>query len=136
MNAVNVGSISKYILDEFEVNRPRAAPARVRKIKQILTSLHNDDVRVALVFDECRWLNDKVLRSLKNFWEMTNGQFSRLLGVTLFGQPRSIEATIRDFKFKESPSASKSSRCLTMPSIEKSARDFLAHKLAVSGGDI
>lgn len=133
MNAVNVGSIASYILEEFEVKNPRDSTIRVRKIKQLLTSLEKDDARVALVFDECHRLNEKVLVSLKNFWEMTNGGYARLLGVVLFGQPKFVESTLRDHKFRE---IAERVQVLEMPSIEKSAAAYLTHKIAAAGGDI
>lgn len=101
MSAINVGSIARAILDEFEVPCPRDSNSRVRRIKQLLTSLNNDGARVTLIFDECHRLNDKVITSLKNFWEMTNGGYQRLLGVVLYGQPKFVEATLRDYRFKE-----------------------------------
>lgn len=133
MNVVSVGAIASSILEEFEVTPPRDSTLRVKKIKQLLTSLDKDDVRVALVFDECHRLNEKVLVSLKNFWEMTNGGYSRLLGVVLFGQPKFIEATLRDYRFRE---IAERVQVLEMPPIAKSAADYLAHKITAAGGDI
>lgn len=133
MNAVSVAAIAAYILEEFEVPMPRSSTARVRKIKQLLTSLEKDDIRIALVFDECHRLNDKVLIALKNFWEMTNGGYSRLIGILLFGQPRFIEMTLRDVKFRE---IAERVQVLEMPSIAKSAADYLGHRIAAVGGDI
>lgn len=133
MNAVSVGAIARYILEEFETKCPGDSAARVRKIKQLLTSMRNEDVRVALVFDECHRLNDKVLSSLKNFWEMTNGGFDRLLGIVLFGQPKFVESTLRDYKFRE---IAERVQVVQMPTMEKSARDYLSHKLAAQGGTI
>lgn len=133
MNGVQVGSIASSILEEFDITVPQSATTRVRRIKNLLTSLEKDDVRVALVFDECHRLNDKVLSSLKNFWEMTNGGYSRLLGIVLFGQPRFAESTLRDIKFRE---IAERVQVVEMPSIEKSARAYLAHKLNAVDGDI
>lgn len=133
MNAVNVGAIASTILEEFEVKVPQSSTARVRKIKQLLTSLESDDVRIALVFDECHRLNEKVLVSLKNFWEMTNGGYSRLLGVVLFGQPKFVESTLRDVKFRE---IAERVQILQIPDMEKSAEAYLTHKIAAAGGDI
>ncbi len=133
MNAVNVGAIASYILEEFEITPPRTSTARVRKIKELLTSLEKDDARVALVFDECHRLNDRVLISLKNFWEMTNGGYNRLLGVVLFGQPRFVETTLRDYRFRE---IAERVQVLRMPPIADSAREYLGHKIASVGGDM
>ncbi len=133
MNVVSVGAIARYILEEFETKCPADSAARVRKIKSLLTSLHNEDVRVCLVFDECHRLNDKVLSSLKNFWELTNGGYSRLLGIVLLGQPKFVESTMRDYKFRE---IAERVKILQMPSLQKSAQDYLSHKLSANGGDI
>lgn len=132
MSVINPATIATAILDEFEVPVPRNSTARVRKIREILTNMRKDGIRVALVFDECQWLNEKVVRSLKNFWEMTNGN-ERLLAVILFGQPRFIDATLRDQKFKE---IAERVQIINMPDMARSARDYLAHKLAAAGGNI
>lgn len=133
MGDVKVGAIARYILEEFETKCPMDSAARVRRIKQLLTSLRNEGIKVALVFDECHRLNDKVLSSLKNFWEMTNGAYDRLLGIILFGQPKFVESTLRDYKFRE---IAERMQVIQMPILEESARDYLAHKLAASGGNI
>lgn len=133
MNKVSVGAIARSILEEFEVKCPQSAPSRVRKIKQLLTSLHRDNARVALVFDECHHLNDNVLTSLKNFWELTNDAYSRLLGIVLFGQPKFVETTLRDVRFRE---IAERVNHIEMPPLEKSARDYLTHRLNIVGGNI
>ena len=133
MNAVQVGSIASSILEEFDIKPPQSATIRVRRIKQLLTSLEQDDARIALIFDECHRLNEKVLISLKNFWEMTNGGYSRLLGIVLFGQTKFVDTTLRDVKFRE---IAERVQVVEMPSIEKSARDYLTHKIKAVGGDI
>lgn len=133
MSDVKVGAIARYLLEEFETKCPTDAVARVRKIKQLLTSLRNENVRVALVFDECHRLNEKVVSSLKNFWEMTNGAYDRLLGIILFGQPKFVESTLRDYKFRE---IAERMQIVQMPALADSAREYLAHKLAAQNGDI
>lgn len=133
MNDLSVGAIASAILNEFEVTAARDSTLRVRKIKQLLTSLEKDDVRVALVFDECHRLNEKVLIALKNFWEMTNGGYARLLGVVLYGQPKFVEATLRDYRFRE---IAERVQVLQMPAMEKCAADYLAHKIKAAGSDI
>jgi type II secretory pathway predicted ATPase ExeA len=100
MDEVNVGAIATYILREFDVTPRQSKPDRVRQIKELLTQLYAEDVRVALVFNECHRLNAKVISSLKNFWELDNGQFSRLIGILLLGWPK-FTTTLRDVTFKE-----------------------------------
>ncbi|MBS1793385.1 MAG: AAA family ATPase [Acidobacteria bacterium] len=133
MSTVAVPAIASYILEEFDIRVPNNKLQRAKKIKQVLTSLDKDDARVALLFDEGHRLNSKVILSLKNFWELTNGAFSRLLGIVLFGQPQFINTTLRDVQFRE---ITERVNVIEMPSMEKSARDFLAHKLTAAGGDI
>ena len=133
MNAITVPAISSYILDELEIKQPRASASRNKKIKEFLSSLERDDVRVSLVFDECHRLNDKVLVSLKNFWEMTNGAYSRLLGIILFGQPKFVQSTLREVRFRE---IAERVQIIEMPSLEATAQEYLAHRLQVVDGDI
>lgn len=133
MNSVNVGAIANSILEEFEIKPPRDKTAKMRKIREVLTSFHKDDIRVALIFDECHRLNPNVLTSLKNFWEMTNGGYSRLVSIILFGQPKFIDTVLRDPKFRE---ITERVSVLEMPSLAKSAREYLTHKVSLVGGDI
>ncbi len=133
MNVVTVQAIANCILEEFQIKVPNSKTARVRRIKEHLVQLEKEDARVALIFDECHRLNDKVLTSLKNFWEMTNGGYSRLLGIVLFGQPQFFEATLRDVRYREISERVKS---VQMPSLSKSAKDYLAHRIAAVGGNI
>lgn len=133
MHSINVGAIASTILTEFGIKPPREATLRLRKIKELLTSLEKEDVRVCLVFDECHRLNDKVISSLKNFWELTNGGYARLLGILLFGQPQFVDATLRDYQFRE---IAERVQVLSMPPIEKTAREYLAKKLECVGGNI
>ena len=131
MNSVTVNSIAQYILEEFEI-KAGSKTAKIRKIKELLTSLSGDQTKVALVFDECHRLNDKVITSLKNFWEMTNGGFNRLLGIVLFGQPKFVDSTLRDWRFRE---IAERVKVLEMPKLDKSAAEYLRHKIALVGGD-
>lgn len=133
MHGVSVGSIAAHILEEFGIRIPSRSTSRVLKIRQHLTALEKEGHHVALVFDECHRLNDKVITSLKNFWELTNGRYSRLLGIVLFGQPRFVETTLRDYKFRE---IAERVQVVEMPPLAKSAADYLAHKLDCVGGNI
>lgn len=132
MDEVSVSSIASYILTEFDQKCPRDKAARVNRIKRLLSDLNREDNHTALILDECHRLNDKVISSLKNFWEMTNGA-SRLLGVILFGQPKFANARLRDEKFRE---IRERIQIVEMPKLEDAARDYLAHKLRLAGSDI
>lgn len=133
MNGVSVASIAAHILEEFGVRIPSRNTSRVLKIRQHLTALEKDGHHVALVFDECHRLNDKVITSLKNFWEMTNGGYTRLLGIVLFGQPKFVDTTLRDYKFRE---IAERVQVVEMPPLAKSAADYLAHKIECVGGNL
>lgn len=64
---------------------------------------------------------------------MTNGGYARLLGILLFGQPQFLQGTLRENRYRE---ISERVKPLRMPSMEKCAREFLAHKLRAVGGDV
>jgi type II secretory pathway predicted ATPase ExeA len=141
MDEVNVGAIATYILREFDETPRQSKPDRVRQIKDLLTELYAEDTRVCLVFNECHRLNSKVISSLKNFWELDNGKFSRLIGVLLLGWPK-FQTTIRDVSFKE---IRQRIRIAEMPkTIQKVKEDtwdwttglgYVKHRLKLAGGN-
>ncbi|MCV4690154.1 hypothetical protein OFC38_28820, partial [Escherichia coli] len=94
--------------------------------------MQQDGVPVAIMLDECHRLDDKVISSLKNFWELTNGHNSRLLGVVLFGQPSFVESRLRDTIFKE---IRQRVQIIQMPSINKFAADYIRHRIKFAGGN-
>lgn len=132
MSAVTVHGIANTILAELGQKIPTNKEARVTKLKTVLTSMQQEGTPVAIVLDECHRLHDKVISSLKNFWEMTNGRNSRLLGVILFGQPAFVEARLREQIFKE---IHQRVQVIDMPSLTKAARSYLDHRIAFAGGD-
>lgn len=133
MSAVTVHGIANTILAELGQTVPQNKEARVTKLKGVLTSMQQEGTPVAIVLDECHRLHDKVISSLKNFWEMTNGRSSRLLGVILFGQPAFVEARLRENIFKE---IRQRVQVIEMPSLTKAARSYLDHRLRFAGGDL
>lgn len=132
MAEVSVHGIANRILEELGQRVPRNKEARVTKIKSVLTGLQQEGVRVAIVLDECHRLNDRVISSLKNFWEMTNGRTSRLLGVLLFGQPAFVESRLRDSVFRE---IRQRVQIIQMPDLKKSGADYLRHRIELAGGN-
>lgn len=133
MNRVTPANISRAILEEFEVEKiPNDAVSRAKKVKNVLARLYQEGTRVAIAFDECHRLNDNAVSSLKNFLEMNSGGFQKYLGVVLFGQP-SFEARLRDYRFRE---IVERITPIPMPDFSASARDYLAHRLALVGSDI
>jgi type II secretory pathway predicted ATPase ExeA len=131
MSRVNTSAIASFILSEFDQKIPRDNVAKARKIKRLLGDLHAADTRVALAFDECHRLDDKVLSALKNFWEMGSGGFNRYLGVVMFGQPL-LGNRLREAKFRE---IVERIQVVRMPDITKVAAGYIAHRLACAGGD-
>jgi len=90
-----------------------------------------DWVRVALGFDECHRLDNRLIVALKNFWELGSGGFDRYLGVVLFGQ--------LSFEFVLTAHREIAERCeiLQMPSLAKTAAtDYLAHRVTLAGGKL
>ncbi|MEZ5421818.1 MAG: AAA family ATPase [Pyrinomonadaceae bacterium] len=133
MGDLSVSNIASAILAELGQAAPRDKPKRVRVLRETLTQLQQEGVEVAIVIDEAHRLADKVISSLKNFWELTNGRHSRLLGVILFGQPSFVETRLRDVKFKE---IRQRVQIYSMPVLNGSTFDYVKHRIALAGGDI
>lgn len=132
MSEVTVHGIANKILAELGQRIPQNKEARVSRIREVLTQMQQEGIGVAIILDEAHRLADKVISSLKNFWEMTNGRSSRLLGVILFGQPAFIEARLRDVRFRE---IRQRVQIIQMPEIRDSAADYLRHRIASVGGN-
>lgn len=133
MEEVTVHGIANKILAELGQKIPQNKEARVTRIREVLTQMQQEGIGVAIILDECHRLRDKVISSLKNFWEMTNGRSSRLLGVILFGQPSFVDSRLRDVKFKE---IRQRVQIIDMPPMNGSSRDYIAHRLQLAGGNI
>ncbi|MEP7150067.1 MAG: AAA family ATPase, partial [Acidobacteriota bacterium] len=132
MKNVSPMQIAETILRSFDAEVPRYSVRRGKEVKELLASLYQDGVRVALGFDECHRLNDATLSSLKNFLEMSSGGFKRYLGVLLFGQPI-FEGRLRDRKFRE---LIERVEMVRMPDFQETADKYLAHRLKLAGGDV
>lgn len=132
MGEVTVHGIANKILAELGQRVPQNKEARVSRIREVLTQMQQEGIGVAIILDEAHRLNDKVISSLKNFWELTNGRSSRLLGVILFGQPAFIEARLRDVRFRE---IRQRVQIIQMPEMGDCAVDYLRHRIASVGGD-
>lgn len=133
MEEVSVSGIATQILTELDQKVPRDKTLRVKRIREVLAQMHQEGIAVALVMDECHRLSDRVISSLKNFWEMNNGAFARLLGVMLFGQPSFTSSRLRDVKFKE---IRQRIQIVEMPDIRDMAQDYLQHRLNLAGRDL
>lgn len=132
MGEVTVHGIANKILAELGQKVPQNKEARVAKIREVLTQMQQEGIGVAIVLDEAHRLADKVISSLKNFWEMTNGKNSRLLGVIVFGQPQFVDGRLRDVRFKE---IRQRVQVIQMPEIRDSAVEYLRHRISLVGGD-
>lgn len=130
MQRVHAGSIVSFLLASFNQTVPGDLVARAAKLKRVLEDAHQRGERVAIGFDECHHLDDRLLTALKNFWELSVG-FDRLVGLVLFGQPQ-FEGRLRDAKFRE---ICERIEVVKMPSFEKAAWDYVVHRVKVAGGD-
>lgn len=134
MSEITVGNIASQILSSLSQPVPRDKTQRVVRIRQVLTEFQQDGVSVALVIDEAHRLSDSVISSLKNFWELTNGRHSRLIGVVLFAQPLLTETRLRDAAFRE---IRQRVQLIQMPPLTKStADDYLRHRISAAGGNL
>ncbi|MBD0370290.1 MAG: AAA family ATPase [Pyrinomonadaceae bacterium] len=132
MDRVHTGSISAFFLRAFGQRMPHDLVARAEKIRDILEEQSTSGVRVALCFDECHHLDDRVLTALKNFWEMGSGGYDRYLGIVLFGQPQ-FKFRLQEEDFRE---IFERLEVVEMPNYKKCAYDYLKHRLKFAGGDI
>ncbi len=130
MDRVHSGSIVSYLLGCFNQTVPGDLVARAAKLKRVLADASEAGERVALGFDECHHLHDRLLTALKNFWELGSGGYDRFLGVVLFGQPQ-FEGRLRDARFRE---ICERIEVVQMPSFEKAACDYIEHRLRIAGG--
>jgi type II secretory pathway predicted ATPase ExeA len=128
---VHAGSIVSFILHSFDQSAPRDLVQRAGKLKNLLSDLSKEGVRVALGFDECHHLHDDLLTALKNFWELGSGGYDRFLGVVLFGQPQ-FEGRLREHRFREIVERIEIAR---VPGLGKSAWDYVSHRIKTAGGD-
>jgi type II secretory pathway predicted ATPase ExeA len=131
MEEVTVSAIATQILTALEQKVPQDRTRRVNRIKDVLTGMQQEGISVAIIIDEAHRLHDRVISSFKNFWEMTNGKNSRLLGVLLFGQPSFVESRLRDVKFKE---IRQRVQVIQMPELNGESVNYLRHRVTTHGG--
>jgi type II secretory pathway predicted ATPase ExeA len=152
MEQVEVHAIASYILSDLGQTVPRSKPERVKAIKALLDEMYYEDIRVALYIDEAHHLNDRVLTSLKNFWELSKGISSglsngrnrsftnRLLGVVLFGQPQFVQSRLRNSTFRE---IRQRVQIIEMPKLVNKkgskydwtpAKEYVEHRIRLAGG--
>lgn len=132
MAKLNEGSIVHYLLKHFGLKpASRLALAQVQ-LEDHLAELNERGVRTAICFDECHRLSDDLLTTLKNFYEMGTGGYDRFLGLILFGQPQ-FKHRLERAEFRE---ITERLEVLDMPPIARHAGDYLAHKIALAGGNI
>lgn len=132
MDRVHTGSIAGFILRAFGQRSPNDLVARADRIRELLAEASESGIRVALGFDECHRLDDRVLTALKNFWEMGSGGYDRYLGIVLFGQP-SFEFRLYEPGFRE---IFERLEIVKMPPFNKCAYDYMKHRLKIAGADV
>lgn len=132
MDRVNSGSIAYWLLRQLGQERvPQDLISRAGALKNVLATLSDGGVRIALGFDECHRLDKRLIVALKNFWELGNGGFDRFLGVVLFGQ--------ESFKLVLSEHREIAERCqiIEMPKLDKSEPvEYLRHRVSLAGGKL
>ena len=126
MSRVTAAGIVAYMLEELGVKPRRALVLAQKQLEQRLAQLAQNNITVALCFDECHHLNDTLLTALKNFYELGTGGFERYLGLILFGQPQ-FAARLSEPRFRE---IAERLACLELPAFEgRTAENYLAHCL-------
>jgi type II secretory pathway predicted ATPase ExeA len=130
MSKVHDGSIVTFILREFGQPAPRDLVDRYRALKSLLKGLSDEGKRIALGFDECHKMDPRVIRALKNFWEIGSGGYERWLGLVLFGQ-RPMLGLLNDASFHE---ITKRLNVIEMPNLGKDAFAYCVHRLKLAGG--
>jgi type II secretory pathway predicted ATPase ExeA len=126
MSRVTAAGIVAYVLEELGVKPRRALVLAQKQLEQLLARLAENNISVALCFDECHHLNDTLLTALKNFYELGTGGFERYLGLILFGQPQ-FAARLRLPRFRE---IAERLACLELPAFPvETAENYLAHCL-------
>jgi type II secretory pathway predicted ATPase ExeA len=133
MDQITSGAIAYWLLRQLvpQERVPQDKISRASALKNVLKTLSDNGVRVALAFDECHRLNDRLIVALKNFWELGSGGFDRYLGVILFGQP-SFEYVLGQHK-------EIAERCevIKLPKLSKAAAtEYLAHRVDLAGGKL
>lgn len=149
---IEVHQVASYILTELGQTVPKSKLDRVKVLKRVLEEMYYEDERVALVIDEGHHMNDRLLTSLKNFWELTRGitaaqgrnrsATNRLLGILIFAQPQFEQSRTRDIRFKE---IRQRLQIIPMPGFVKKvrgkatdisqARAYIEHRIRLAGGD-
>lgn len=130
MGRVEAGAIVSSVLEYFDQKPRRGLVAMERQLEKLLEHLNEQGVRVALGFDECHRLNDTTLSALKNFYELGVG-YDRFMGVVLFGQ-EPFRGRMQSYEFRE---IAERMQIVEMPSLGKSAWDYVAHRVRLAGGD-
>jgi type II secretory pathway predicted ATPase ExeA len=132
MERVHAGSITSFVLHMFKQGAPRDLLQRAGKLRELLGTMADEGVRVALGFDECHRLDPRLLTALKNFWELDNGGFDRYLGLVLFGQPH-FEMILRNPEFRE---ISERLDIIHLPNlVGRNAWGYVEHRLKVAGAN-
>lgn len=127
MSRLTAAGIVAYVLEELGVKPRRALVLAQKQLEQRLAELAQNNVSVALCFDECHHLNDTLLTALKNFYELGTGGFERYLGLILFGQPQ-FAARLELPRFRE---IAERLACLELPAFSvETAENYLVHCLA------
>ena len=133
ISRLTAAGIVAYVLEELGVKPRRALVLAQKQLEQRLARLAQNNITVALCFDECHHLNDTLLTALKNFYELGTGGFERYLGLILFGQPQ-FAARLELPRFRE---IAERLACLELPPFTpEGAADYLEHCFSGPGSQV
>ena len=94
-------------------------------VKAKLTAMTRNGTRVCIGMDEGHRLNKDIMKSFKNFHEMSSGGFQKHLGIFILGWP-SLEDTLMLPEFQE---IYERVDIVQMPNFRDHAREYVAHRL-------
>lgn len=121
--------VARAILTTFGMTPPGRSGALAAAVKNRLAAMTRNGKRVSLGFDEGHKLNKELLKSLKNFHEMSSGGFQKYLGIFVFGWPI-FEDTLALPEFQE---IFERMDVIHMPNFRDHARDYIDHRLGLIG---
>ncbi len=133
MHKVGSGAVVAWVLERFDKKPRQRLVLAYDQLRKHLQHLFEQDVRIALAFDDAHMLNDEQISALKRFWELGTGGYQRFLGVLLFGQPL-LKSRLDDAKFRE---IAERLTIIEMPSMSrKLAHNYLTYRFRLIGADL
>lgn len=132
MDGMNGAGIIYYMLDYFRLKARQRKVLAQRQLEEHLSKLYDEGKRVVILLDEAHRLSNTSITALKNFYEMGTGGYVRFLSIILFGQ-KALKDRLAQAQFSE---IAQRIAMVQMPELGDAARDYLAHRIALAGGNI